>query len=205
MRKRQADPVPPITRAKRFGFHRAMDHLGAVAGPILAFLFLLLVGGSYRANFWPASIPAAPCVVVLVATVRDIPAQGPPRRLPLHTLRPYDRRFRRLLGVVTRFTLGNSRDAFLLRRAREAGVTESTVPLLWAALHVVKSMSSLGAGIPSDRVGRWGAIVAGWLIYAGFAARASSSWPRWCCCGCFWAGPGDRHDSGWTHSRGGVG
>jgi hypothetical protein len=170
MRKRQADPVPPITRAKRwglgaaippnvrapgavsfltdtstemaypllplfltgtlgagaaFGIHRAMDHLGTVAGPILAFLLLPLVGGSYRAIFWPASIPAALCVVMLVATVRVIPAQGPPRRLPLLTLRPYDRRFRRFLCVATLFSLGNSRDAVLAAAA---------MVLLWALL-----------------------------------------------------------------------
>jgi len=62
-----------------------MDHLGAVAGPVVAFLLLPLVGGSYRAIFWLASIPAAICVLVLVIAVRETLAQGSPARLPLLT------------------------------------------------------------------------------------------------------------------------
>ena len=177
-----ADSTPVDVRGAAFGFHRAMDHLGAVVGPLLAFLLLPLVGGSYRAIFWLAGIPAALCVLVLMAAVREVPAQGPPERLPLLTLRPYDARFKGLLVIVTLFTLGNSSDAFLLLRAREAGVTEVALPLLWAALHVVKSASSLAGGILSDRIGRRGAIVAGWMVYAavyaGFAV-AASAWQAW--------------------------
>jgi MFS family permease len=177
-----ADSTSAEARGAAFGFHRAMDHLGAVAGPVLAFLLLPLVGGSYRAIFWLASIPAALCVAVLVATVREVPAQGPPARLPLLNLRPYDRRFKGFLYIVTLFTLGNSSDAFLLLRAREVGVTEMAVPLLWAALHVVKSTSSLVGGNLSDRISRRGTIVAGWLVYAvvyaGFAV-VGSAWEVW--------------------------
>lgn len=129
-----ADSTPLDVRGAAFGFHRAMDHLGAVVGPVLAFLLLPLVGGSYRAIFWLAGIPAALCVLVLIAAVREVPAQGPPERLPLLTLRPYDARFKGFLVIVTLFTLGNSSDAFLLLRAGEAGVTEVALPLLWAAL-----------------------------------------------------------------------
>ena len=57
-------------------------------------------------------------------------------------------------------------------------MAEAAVPLLWAALHVVKSASSLWAGILSDRIGRRGAIIAGWLtyaaVYAGFAVVGSA-------------------------------
>lgn len=173
-----ADSTPAGARGAAFGFHRAMDHLGAVAGPVLAFLLLPVVGGSYRAIFWLAGIPAALSVLVLVCAVRDAPAQGAPGRLPLLTLRPYDARFKAFLGIVTLFSLGNSSDAFLLLRAREAGVAEAAVPLLWAGLHVVKSASSLWAGILSDRIGRRGAIIAGWLtyaaVYAGFAVVGSA-------------------------------
>jgi MFS family permease len=177
-----ADSTPVAARGAAFGFHRAMDHLGAVVGPLLAFLLLPLVGGSYRGIFWLASIPAVLCVVAVVTVVREVPAQGPPTRLPLLTLRPYDRRFKGFLLIVALFTLGNSSDAFLLLRAREAGVADAAIPLLWAALHVVKSASAFLGGILADRVGRRSAIVAGWLVYAavyaGFAgvATAGQAW-----------------------------
>jgi MFS family permease len=177
-----ADSTPADGRGAAFGFHRAMDHLGAVVGPILAFLLLPLAGGDYRAIFWWASIPAALCVLVLLASVREVSAQGPPARLPLLTLRPYDRQFKSFLCIVALFTLGNSSDAFLLLRARQAGVEDMAVPLLWAALHVVKSTSSFAAGILSDRIGRRRAIIAGWLVYAGVYAGfavAGSGWQFW--------------------------
>jgi MFS family permease len=83
---------------------------------------------------------------------------------------------------VTFFTLGNSSDAFLLLRAREAGVAEVAILLLWAALHVVKSTTSFAGGILSDRIGRRATIVAGWLtyaaVYAGFA-MVGSAWHAW--------------------------
>src|SRR5574341_1826178 len=65
-----ADSTPVAARGTAFGFHRAMDHVGAVVGPILAFVLLPLVGGSYRAIFWLAGIPAVLCVLVLVTAVR---------------------------------------------------------------------------------------------------------------------------------------
>ncbi len=178
-----ADSTPLDARGAAFGFHRAMDHLGAVVGPVLTFLLLPLMGGSYRGIFWLASIPAALCVLVLVAGVREVVAsQEPPARRPMLTLRPYDPRFKGFLLIVTLFTLGNSSDAFLLLRAREAGVGETAIPLLWAALHIVKSTSSLAGGVLSDGIGRRGAITAGWMVYAavyaGFAV-VSSAWQAW--------------------------
>ena len=101
-----------------------------------------------------------------------VPAAAPPLGAP----------FWRYLAVLVLFTLGNSTDAFLLLRASQLGVSAATIPLLWAALHVVKSATSIPAGAWSDRVGRRTMIAAGWLwyalVYLGFAL-ASSMWHAW--------------------------
>jgi MFS family permease len=80
------------------------------------------------------------------------------------------------------FTLGNSTDAFLLLRASQLGVPTALIPLVWVALHVVKSASSTPGGALSDRIGRRPLIVAGWLlyaaVYAGFAL-AEAQWHAW--------------------------
>jgi len=84
--------------------------------------------------------------------------------------------------LVALFTLSNSSDAFLLLRARDAGIAAVMIPLLWAALHVSKVVSSLIGGDLSDRLGRKKLIVAGWLlyavVYAGFAfvSTAAAAW-----------------------------
>ncbi|HET7583692.1 MAG TPA: MFS transporter [Gemmatimonadaceae bacterium] len=91
-------------------------------------------------------------------------------------------RFWFFLGLLFVFTLGNSSEAFLLLRARQLGVAEALIPILWAMLHVVKSATSTPAGSISDRIGRRPLIVAGWLLYGlvylAFA-RAGVEWQAW--------------------------
>ena len=52
-----ADSVAPVIRGRAFGFNRAMDHLGAAVGPILAAVFLLFWPGQYRTLFLLAVVP----------------------------------------------------------------------------------------------------------------------------------------------------
>jgi MFS family permease len=182
-----AAAVPAGERGRAFGFHRAADHLGAVAGPLVAFALLRGAGVDVRTVFALAAVPAAFAVAVLVFGVREGPAaQAPAAEAPAGAAAPegarVDRPFVALLAAVTLFTLGNSADAFLILRAAQLGVPLALVPVLWALLHVVKSAASTPGGALSDRVGRRPLIAAGWLVYAavylGFAA-AGAAWHAW--------------------------
>ena len=176
-----AEVTPVADFGRAFGFHRGMDHLGAVAGPLIA-SGLLLWRSDLRLVFALAAVPALASLVVLVLGVREEPravgirtdAKGPAAPLPPG--------LRRYLFVVAVFTLGNSSDAFLLLRAQQAGVALALVPLLWAALHVVKSSASTAGGALSDRFGRRPVITAGWILYAlvyGGLALATRAWQVW--------------------------
>jgi MFS family permease len=175
-----AEVTPAPDRGRAYGFHRAMDHTGAVIGPLVASA-LLLLGADLRLVFALAAIPAALGVAALVLGVREEPR---PHVAPLEqaAAAPMPPALRRYLLVVALFTLGNSSDAFLLLRAQEAGVPLAMIPILWAGLHVVKSAASTAGGALSDRVGRPAAIVAGWVLfavaYAGFAV-ADRAWQAW--------------------------
>ena len=175
-----AASVGPEDRGWAFGFHRAADHAGAVIGPLVAFALLSWWGIGVRTVFLLAAIPAALAVAVAVFGVVEVPGipQGTTRRLgrvPRGTLARY-------LVVLALFTLGNSTDAFLLLRAQEAGVPLAHIPLLWAFLHVVKSVAATPGGALSDRVGRRPLLLAGWGVYAlvylgfGFAEAAPAIW-----------------------------
>jgi MFS family permease len=91
-------------------------------------------------------------------------------------------KFKRYLVILFLFTLGNSSDAFLILRAKSLGIADAMLPLLWVALHVVKTFSGLPAGFLSDKIGRKTLIVGGWIIYAavyvGFGA-ANTVWHIW--------------------------
>jgi MFS family permease len=174
----------PANRGLVFGFHRAMDHAGAVLGPVLASLFLFAWPGRYRLLFALTIIPGVLAVASLflvrdpvavgreTARVRAVSAEG-----DASGWRDLPSRFFVLLAVLLVFALGNSADAFLLLRLTDVGVNAAFIPLLWAALHVVKALTSVWGGATSDRLGRRAVIGAGWVIYAivyvGFAVSTS--------------------------------
>jgi MFS family permease len=176
-----AEVVPRGERGRAFGFQRAMDHAGAMVGPLLASAALVATR-DLRVVFALAAIPAALAVATLVLGVREDPRRSAssPRRATVlagagsDSIEPGLRRY---LGVLALFTLGNSSDAFLLLRAQDAGVALAAIPALWALHHLVKAAASTWGGDLSDRVGRRRVILAGWgvyaLAYAGFAVAAS--------------------------------
>jgi len=176
-----ADSVDPSVRGRAFGFHRAADHAGAVVGPLIAFAVLRWEGVPLRHVFYFAAIPAFVAMVVLVVYVRETPRPVHAAEA-LHLERRLGARFWAFLVVVLLFTLGNSTDAFLLLRAAQLGVPVALAPLLWAMLHVVKSLSSTPGGALSDRIGRKPLIVAGWFVYAAvylMFGRATAAWQAW--------------------------
>lgn len=168
-------------RGRAYGFHRSMDHLGAVAGPALAFGLLAMLGERLRTIFLLAAIPGFLSVLIVVLWVSEVQVERAASREPRRVAR-LDGQLIRFLLVVTLFTLGNSSDAFLLLRARDVGIAVAHLPLLWMFFHVVKAATGMPGGILSDLRGRRGAIIAGWLIYAlaylGFGA-ASHPWQIW--------------------------
>lgn len=169
-------------RGRAYGFHRSMDHLGAVAGPALAFVFLLLMGGRLRTLFLLAAIPGVLSVLILILKVSDIRVNSTAAPKATPGTGRLDAQLTRFLIVVTLFTLGNSSDVFLLLRAQEVGIAVAHLPLLWMFFSLVKAVTGMPGGMLSDLKGRRGAIIAGWLVYAfaylGFGA-ASQPWHIW--------------------------
>jgi MFS family permease len=162
-----ADSVPTGARGAAFGFHRGADHAGAVIGPLVAFALLQYAMLSTRTVFLLAGLPAAFAVIVAVAGVREptAPAPAPPRADPGGDA-ALPGGYRRYLATLFFFTLGNSTDAFLLLRAQQAGIPLAHLPLLWAALHVVRSVSAWPGGALADRFGRRRLLAIGWAVYA---------------------------------------
>jgi MFS family permease len=166
-----ADSVDHSVRGKAFGFHRSMDHAGAIIGPLIATVLLTWFAANLRTVFWLAAIPGGVAVLLIILKVRETERKGTSNGAFLGTF-PKGK-IKSYLLILFVFTLGNSSDVFLLLRASQLGVSLPHIPLLWSFFHLVKMLSSMPFGALSDRIGRRGVIISGWGVYvfayAGFA------------------------------------
>lgn len=187
-----AGSVEPESRGLAFGFNRAADHLGAVVGPVLAFILLSYLATDpqqptmreYQQVFLFASIPVAIGLFVIVFFVKEEHRNGDEveKTTIKFSLSQFDGNFKRLLFIVALFTLSNSTDAFLLLRAEQSGIRPAMLPLLWMVLHFSKVFFSLIGGDLSDRLGRRSMIVTGWMVYAAVYisfAFVDAAWQAW--------------------------
>lgn len=124
-----ASSVDESIRGKSFGFHRAMDHTGAVIGPILAIITLLILFIVFRIKdyllalrwtFILAVIPGVLAVLTIIFFIKEVQQKNKSPELFKFSLGSFDKNFKTYLVIITFFTLGNSSDAFLLYRAHEA-------------------------------------------------------------------------------------
>ncbi len=182
-----ADSTPIESRGLAYGFHRAMDHSGAILGPLAATALLLVFHDDLKTIFLLSVIPGILAVVLLLFGLKEKQA-GPVREASKTTFNfraawnEMPPGFKKYLVIILIFTLGNSTDAFLLLRAQQLGVPVALLPMIWVALHIVKMVFSIPGGILSDRIGRKHVIVTGWvvyaLVYAAFGA-ATQNWQAW--------------------------
>jgi MFS family permease len=185
-----SESIDDDVRGIAFSFHRLMDHVGAVGGPILATVFLYFLLGHHllwskasgianpnemhalRWLFAVALIPGIAATFVLWRWAHDVPRKASPKTMPGETP-PVDkqrlpRRFHIFLVAVILFTLGNSSDLFLIFYAQtHYGLGLGWVLALWVILHISKIVFSLPGGRFSDWAGRRPAIIIGWTIYVG--------------------------------------
>jgi MFS family permease len=161
-----------------FGFHRAMDTAGAVAGPLVTVFLLSVCGLGYRPIFLIAAVPAALGMLVLASSVEErsvaVPARTGTARPPLTP------EFWRLLLVYGLFALGNSSDVFLLLKAAHGGLSPARVVLAYVLYNAVYALAATPAGFLADRLGRTRSLAAGLIVFAatylGFARAEAGAW-----------------------------
>lgn len=172
--------TPGDMKGKAFSLHRAMDHAGAIIGPVCA-IFLLRFGMSLKNLFAWALLPGIITIFIIFFFVREKKIEAKTKNIDFK-FSILSKNFKAYLLILILFTLGNSSDAFLILKAKDSGVTTALIPLLWIVLHFVKVITSVPGGEWSDRIGRRKVIVIGWIVYAliylgfGFSSRIFHIW-----------------------------
>lgn len=151
-----ADIAPRQMRGAAYGLRQALDSIGAFIGPVLAVVFMVLLGGNIRAVMWLAVPPALITVVLLVLFVREPAQAGPMDRMPLALAgaRRLPLRYWMIVLLGAVFTLARFSEAFLVLRVLDVGLAFAYVPLVMIVMNVFYASFAYPAGVAADRINR---------------------------------------------------
>jgi MFS family permease len=166
-----SDEATSETKGRIFGFHRSMDTLGAVLGPLLALVYLAYRPNDYKTLFFIAFFPG---VIAIAFTFFIKEKNKPPLKQKSKTrlldfIRYWKESpalYRKLVGALLVFTLFNSSDVFLLLKIKEAGFDDTTVIGIYIFYNLVYAIFSYPLGILADKIGMRKIFIAGLLFFA---------------------------------------
>jgi MFS family permease len=161
-----------------FGFHRAMDTLGAVIGPLLALLMLNFLKLDYQTIFIIAFIPSL-IAVIFTFYIKDKKSDqiSPAKANLLGFWKNSPSQYKTLFILITIFSLVNSSDVFLILRSKNISGSDSMAIAGYIFYNIIYALSSYPVGILSDKIGKKKVFIIGLLIfsvvYFGFASLNS--------------------------------
>jgi len=188
--------IHPSIKGKAFGFHRAMDRVGAIGGPLLAMLVLYLLRdtmselNALKTTFLISVIPGLISLIFIKFTKETkfiAKTIGEKKKTAMRNAP-----FIIFLVANTFFALGNSSNAFLILKAQEVNIATFLIPILWVVYNIACTISSPILGSLSDKIGRKPIIATSFIYYTivyilfGFAKQAWMIWVLFAAYGIFY-------------------
>lgn len=162
-----SDSIAKSEAGKAFGIHGSLDQVGAVLGPLLAFMALPLIG--FKGVFWLSFAPALVSLLILAFFVKESVGLTKQRHMFANATEVLNRRFIILLGVLGFFAVGAYNFSFILLKASVLGVPEAQIPIVYVTLNVSTVVFGISSGILADRIGKLPVLC---LSYAAFLATS---------------------------------
>ena len=160
------ESVSEKRRGAAFGLHRTLDQAGAIVGPVIASAAMLVLGFTVRDIFWLSLIPGSIALFIILFLVKERAAKSTSEFKLLEGVKSALKgNFSLLLIIVGIFSLGAFNFSFVLLNAQEAGVADSLIPLVYAAVNVAHTAVAIPAGVLSDRVGKEKVMILGYGIF----------------------------------------
>ncbi|TGM31073.1 MFS transporter [Leptospira biflexa] len=153
-----SEEATPTTKAQIFGFHRSFDTLGAVLGPSIALVFLVVYPNQYVLLFYLAVVPGLISVGLTFLLKETITKEKKlTNSLTLFSYLSYwkesNPNYRKLVFGLIVFAFWNSSDVFLILKAKEVGLGDSYVIGIYIFYNLVYAIFAYPLGILADRVG----------------------------------------------------
>ncbi len=166
-----SDEATPETKGRIFGFHRSMDTLGAVLGPLLALIYLIYHPNDYKTLFYIAFFPGMIAIgfTFLIKEKKSETIERKPKTRLLDFITYWKASpaiYRKLVAGLLLFTLFNSSDVFLLLKIKEAGFNDTTVIGIYIFYNLVYALFSYPLGILADKIGMKKIFISGLVLFA---------------------------------------
>ncbi len=161
-----ASATPPALTGRAFGLHRAADHFGALLGSLAAWQLLAHAVPVRSVIAW-TWLPGFVVLLVLLVVLRRTPTAPVERPAPAAQPDATGRVFWGPVSLLAALVLFRLPEAMLLLRLQQLGVAVVTIPLVWAGLHVVRTLAAYPGGWLTDHLGTRGTVAGGGLLIAG--------------------------------------
>jgi MFS family permease len=167
-----------------FGFHRAFDSHGAVIGPLIALLFLVVFKENMRLVFFIAFIPGFFAVLLLIVFIKEqkLIKSNAKQRITHISWKSVHPHLKVFLLVSILFALGNSSDVFLILRAKSLGFTTTLAVFAYVVYNISQTLFATHAGKLADKIGAKKVYIMGLMIFSivyllfGLTTNSVSLW-----------------------------
>ncbi|HPT13380.1 MAG TPA: MFS transporter [Bacteroidales bacterium] len=165
-----SDETTPEHKGKVFGFHRAMDTVGAAIGPLAALVYLHYYPGQYKWLFVIAFAPGLVAILLTFLLKEKVSNVSKKQRVGFLSYLKYWKtaapQYKILVAGLLLFTLFNSSDAFLLLAIKNQGLSDTTMIGVYIFYNLVYALLAFPIGIVADRIGLRTTLVAGLFVFA---------------------------------------
>ncbi len=173
----------PATKGRVFAFHRGMDTLGAVAGPLIALIFLYFLPGEYVWLFYLAFLPGMVSVSLVFLLREKTKPVSTIERKHFFSFFNYWKQasptYKKLVPALLLFAAFNSSDVFLLLRAKEISGSDTITISAYIFYNLVYALASYPMGVLADRFNFKLILLTGLVLFSSvylIFAVASSTW-----------------------------
>lgn len=166
-----SDEATDTNKGKVFGFHRSMDTLGAVFGPVLALVYLYFHPEDYKTLFFIAFLPGLLAIIATFLLKDKAHLRNPNKvRTPFFSFLKYWKisppSYRKLVIGLLAFAVFNSSDVFLLLQAKQAGLDDSMVIGIYIFYNLIFALFAFPVGIIADKIGLKTIFIIGLTLFA---------------------------------------
>ncbi|MGB9168940.1 MAG: MFS transporter [Nitrososphaeraceae archaeon] len=168
-----ADSIDQSISGKAFGIHRTLDQIGAIIGPLFAFLILELFQ-NIQYIFLLSIIPGIISLFILIYFVKDKLHTNTNSKKALTNITFFsnlqilfieNKTFVYMIIILGIFSLGAFNYSFVLLKSSDLGVEQSFIPIIYTIINITHTIISIPSGILSDRIGKERVLIIGFLLF----------------------------------------